>query len=330
MDRDWRYYLLKSGLPLEQEVKECFVSKGCTVWEDNTYIKKDENNLEKEFSFDILANYWGGSCFYFLIECKYRDLNKNTKWFFLPDTYAYQDEISADEFLHLNDIFVNKRYKFIDVPKVEKENIGPLCLKGVEVIENDCIETHIWRAINQVSYAFMEKYIEGIDSQLYTEMFYDTAFINVPIIITNADLYLINQDASMNDINNAKDITEISQKYDFLCYRNIASRDLINHNKELLLNYFDSNKKEYAQKHINRLEDIDHFIDNISKSPKVILLMQHTQDHTTYDKLFDFINKLIKDTHPLSQPRETPQYILDVNKKLQEIIERKSQNRNNH
>jgi hypothetical protein len=324
MEKDWRYFLLKSGLPLEQEVRECFVNKDCTVWEDNTYIKKDENNIEKEFSFDILANYWRGGCIYFLIECKYRDLNKNTKWFFLPDTYAYQDEITPDDFLHLNDVFVNKRFKFISIPSSKKEYLGPLCLKGVEVIENDCIETHIWRAINQVSYAFMEKYISGIDSQLYTEMFYDTAFINIPIIITNSDLYLINKDASMQDINNAKDISDVTQKFNFLFYRNIASRDLINHNKELLLKYFESTKKDYAQKHINRPEDIDYFTEDLAKSPKVILIMQHTQDHKTYDILFNYINKLIRDSHPEARAKPTPQYILDVNKRLQEILERKN------
>ncbi len=74
---------------------------------------------------------------------------------FLPDTFAYQDEITPADMLHLNDVFVNKRFKFIPIPSSKKEYLRPLCLQGVEVIENDCIETQIWRATNQVSYEFM-------------------------------------------------------------------------------------------------------------------------------------------------------------------------------
>lgn len=328
MSKKWTDLLLKSGLPFEYEVKEEFVKLGCTVWDEFTYCRTDENNIEKEFSYDIDANYWNGGSIDFMVECKYK--TKETNWFFLPDTYSYQDEINYDDFFHIGDYFVNERFQYSRDSIKDKNPIGPLCLKGIEVLDNDYNETTIRRAISQVSYAFIKKFIEGINEQLFTETFFDTAFIKVPVIITNANLHRIKEKVTVEDIKKAENIEDISEKYDFIVYRNKVSSDLKNYNRDKLDNYFSSIDKDYAIKHLQyRHKDLEDFIDYISNMPELILVMHHSVNIDNYGKLFQYINELIDEKHPDAiRKRNPPDYIIKVNEQLKDILERKKKKKN--
>lgn len=67
MDMDkknaWKEHLLKSGLPLEFEVKKFLDSKGCVSNVDHTYMRYEEHNLNTEFSYDIDSSYIKGDHF---------------------------------------------------------------------------------------------------------------------------------------------------------------------------------------------------------------------------------------------------------------------------
>jgi len=134
--KSWKNLFLKSGLPLEYEVKEAFVSMGCTAWDEYSYIKADEHNIEQEFSYDLDAVYWlGRHCFNFMVECKYK--TEPTKWLFLPDPYAYQADMSQNAFLHTLDHFTENKFIFDREPydKVQLP-LGPYCLKGTEILND--------------------------------------------------------------------------------------------------------------------------------------------------------------------------------------------------
>lgn len=307
-DINWKNYLLKSGLPFEYEVKECFAKQGCTVWDEYSYIKEDENKIEKEFSYDIDANYWkGGNSFDFMIECKYK--TEPTKWFFMPDSYSYQSELNQNSFLHPLDHFTDNKFLFNKAPYYKvNEPLGPFCLKGTEIFQNQYVETNIFKAINQLSYAFIEKIISGMRSQFDDEIFDNCTFFHIPIIITNAGLHVINDKLTTKDIQNANSIEQISTKQDFLFFHNKIGENLRIHNFKKIYQFFD---KEYTEKFNSRqksfTDDLEHFIEVISSnySPQIILIMHHDDAHENYKKLFDYINFLAVHSEKLTERIET-------------------------
>jgi hypothetical protein len=295
MEDKWKNNLLKSGLPFEYEIKECFVKYSCTVWDEYSYIKADENKIEKEFSYDLDANYWpGGHSVDFMIECKYK--TEPTKWFFTPDPYGYQNDLNQNSFMHVMDYFSGNQFPFRHIPydKVIEKPLGPFCLKGVEIYRDSSLEVNITKAIHQLSYAFVEKLISSMSSQLDTEveMFHKTNFIHVPVIITNADLYLINENLTTKNIKSAKLIDDISTKHDFLLFHNKIGEDLKNHNYHRLASFLLSKSEQFKERNTSFAEDIEHFIDVLASRlcPECILIMHHDDDHANYKKLFDYIN----------------------------------------
>lgn len=294
MTNNWKEYLLKSGLPFEYEVKECFAKNRCTVWDEYTYLKEDENRIEKEFSYDLDANLWnGGYSIDFLIECKYK--TKPTKWFFTPNPYAYQNDLSKNSFFHPIDYFTNNKFIFAGQPfdNVIKKALGPFCLKGIEVYNGQSQEINISKAINQLAYAFVDKLISAMDSQLNVKMFYDSIFLHIPIIITNADLFLFNQDLTTNDIQKADSIEEISTQHNFLIFQNKIGENLRGYNYKKLAYYFtEIGKENFNNRNKSFSNDLEHFISVISQNycPQVILIMHHDTKHDNFNKLFDYIN----------------------------------------
>lgn len=300
MSDDWKKYLLKSGLPFEYEVKESFHKNGCTIWDEYTYLKLDENRSEKEFSYDLDANLWnGGYSIDFLVECKYK--TEPTKWFFTPDPYAYQNDLSKNSFFHPVDFFTKNTFIFNRYPidNVLKEALGPFCLKGIEVYKTKSQEVNISRAINQLSYAFVDKLISAIDSQLNVEMFFNSIFLNIPIIVTNAELYLINKDVTTYEIENARTIEEISSKHNFLLYHNKIGENLKEYNFNKLVNYFSAQEEQKIKTRMNTFtSEIEHFLNVISQNycPQTIIIMHHDNDHENYKVLFDYINFITKNS----------------------------------
>lgn len=306
MEDNWKKHLLKSGLPFEYEVKECFAKHGCTVWDEYSYIKEDENSIEKEFSYDLDANYWpGGHSVDFMIECKYK--TEPTKWFFTPDPYAYQNDLTKNSFFHAVDYFSGNHFPFNHHPydNVIEKPLGPFCLKGVEIYKNTSIETNITKAIHQLSYAFIEKLIGSMDSQLDTDMklFHKANFIHIPVIITNADLHLINENLTTRDIQQADSIEQISTKHDFLLFHNKIGEHLKNYNYSKLASYFAMKSKLFEQRNTSFSKDLNHFMEVVASnySPQVILIMNSDEQHKNYDKLFDYVNFIMKSSEERQQ-----------------------------
>lgn len=323
MAKDWKQLLLKSGLPFEYEVAEHFVKSGCLIWGEYQYSRLDETGKEKDFSYDIDAVYWNGCSVNLMVECKYKA--QPTKWFFLPDSYGYQNDANPDGFFHIGDQFVHKKSQFIKGQLPDKKHLAPLCLKGVEIFENTYLETNIFKAINQLSYAFVDKLINAFNEQLHTEMFYDTAFIQVPVIVTNAELNLINQKTTISEIKNASKIGEIAENLPFIVFRNKANGNLKRYNQKKLSDYFESIDKQRAIRCLNYHFHFEQFINDMSELPEYILIMNHTESSNNYQLLINYIKELISERHPEAIKRRSPppHYIEEADKQLKAILERK-------
>ena len=298
---------MKSGLPFEYEVKECFVRNGCTVWDEYSYLKSDENNIEKEFSYDLDANTWqGGHSIDFMVECKYK--TEPTKWFFTPDPYSYQQDLNKNSFFHPIDHFTKNKFLFNRMPfyNVIEEALGPFCLKGVEILKNQPVEINISRAISQLSYAFIDKVISAFDGQLDKEvdMFNNSIFLQIPMIITNADLHLINKDITTKEIEKANSIEEISTQHDFLIFHNKIGKHLRDFNLSKLAGFFSGKEKKLVNDRMNTFtKDLNHFVNVVASnySPECILIMKHDEKHENYKKLFDYINFITKKSPELEK-----------------------------
>lgn len=302
-DKSWKDHFLKSGLPLEYEVKQALVEMGCTAWDEYSYIKADENKIEKEFSYDIDANYWRGKySINFMIECKYKILP--TKWLFLPDPYSYQQDVTRNSFLHPIDYFKDDKFIFTDTPydKIQ-QSLGPFCLKGTEILNEKADDTTITKAISQLSYAFVEKVIDSFQNQLEEALFPDTTFLNIPVIITNADLYLCDTNMTISKVQAAEKMEDISQKHDFLFFHNKIGEQLRQYNATALWEYFTKiGESNFKDKNKSFSEDLPHFINVVADSycPEVILIMRHDPSLSGYKKLFDYINFLCTPSETLS------------------------------
>ena len=327
-NKDWKSLLLKSGLPFEYEVKECFVEQKCIVWDEYSYLRQDENQQEKEFSYDIDANYWqGGNSFNFMIECKYK--TELTNWFFLPNPYGFQKDVTPNSFLHPVDFFTENKFHFTHTPyETIQKPLGPSCLKGVEIFQNQYLELNIFKAINQLSYAFVEQLIQAMSSQLENKMFFDTVFFNVPVIITNADLYLINQKLTTANVEKATAIEEVSEKHDFLLFHNKIGESLRLHNLSALAQFFGSLENNlFETRNKSFSKTLDHFIDVLSKNycPEVILIMHHDQAHKNYERLFDYINFMVKPSEQLSAAvKKVTEDFKSKMERMDELIKKKT------
>ena len=332
MDNNWKKHLLKSGLPFEYEVKECFVKNGCTVWDEYSYLKRDENNIEKEFSYDLDANTWqGGHSIDFMVECKYK--TEPTKWFFTPDPYSYQQDLSKNSFFHPVDHFTKNTFLFSRIPfdNVFEEALGPFCLKGVEILRNQPIEVNISRAISQLSYAFIDKVISAFSSQLDkdVDIFNDSIFLQIPMIITNADLHLINQNITTKEIENANSIEEISTQHDFVIFHNKIGEHLRDFNIKKLAEFFTGKEQELVEERINTFtKNLNHLVNVIASnySPECILIMKHDEKHENYKKLFKYINFLTKKSSELEKRMDEVQE--EMKRKHEEFLEKIKKRKN--
>jgi len=179
---------------------------------------------------------------------------------------------------------------------INEEPLGPFCLKGIEIHKNQPVETTIVRAINQLSFAFVDKLISAISCQLNDTNAKNTIFYNVPIIITNADLYLINEKAKTTDIKKASTINDIASKHNFLIYCNQIGEELKNYNYERLNDFFDEYGINKVVERFNTFtKDYNHFINVISTyyCPRAMLIMHHDENYNNYDKLFKYLRFLL-------------------------------------
>lgn len=303
-DSNWKKYLLKSGLPFEYEVKECFAKQGCTVWDEYSYLRHDENSQEKEFSYDIDANCWiEGNSIDFMIECKYK--TEPTTWVFTPDPYGYQNEINQNSFFHAVDYFSKVKFLFQSYPYHSiRDSLGGICLKGVEVYQNQFLETNIFKAINQLSYAFADKLINSMDSQINTERFSKSIFFNIPIIITNAELRLINKNSTTKIIEDATEIEEVTTKHDFLFFHNKIGDSLRKYNLLKLSIFFNElGEGKFKERNESFAKDVNHFIDVLASNycPQMIVIMHHDEYHNNYQKLFEYMNFFLKNSNEMKE-----------------------------
>jgi hypothetical protein len=252
-NQKWKDKLLSSSFPLEYEAMKTLAKYGFSISSEFTYSRLD-GNVKKDFSVDIDAlaftpfgneNDVTGSA-RLLVECKYR--KTGTNWLFLPDPnepgyspFTLGQTIRAVDNFSKDILSPNCVVSFD-----ENENL-PFCFKGVEIdtVNSSAHDAQIRHGLSQLQYALPALFEHEI-------MFSgEQPFFICPIMLTNAPLYVANDDFSMLSVLGTSKIDDIAKKVPYLVTYHDISPDFTHH----CINEFDSN----LQYNLGELEEVEKF-----------------------------------------------------------------------
>ncbi len=237
--KKWKSRLLSSSLPLEYEVGKILSDLNFSVSFDYTYFRKEGQN-KKEFSTDIKSYFFFpldsedkiDASLTLLTECKYRDDNK--KWFFLPD-------VNKPDFSNFTLGYTVKSLSEFSTKKTNKDLISSFeekldfALKGVEIntVNGEVFDKDIRHGISQLKFALPYQVKDCIESNVLGHLVDTNPSYLISILVTNADLYILDEDFSIKKIRDADNIDELAQKVPFLVYYSQIGPDFTEHHREI-------------------------------------------------------------------------------------------------
>ncbi len=287
MATTWKDHILKSGLPLEYEVKQFLASHGCISRFEYSYIKKDETSIPKEFSYDLDAAYIQGPHYVdLMIECKYR--HRSTNWVFVPEEYGGPDEVYPNSFLHPNSHFSKAKFPYTSTFPVE---LGKLCSKGIELTTSGADPKTIHQATAQLSYAFAERLAEGMVNQI-EKLLGGMMFYHLPIVVTTANLYRLRDSVDIRTIESARRIEEVAVKEDCLIMKVPKSVQLRNHSLHVLTTTLQRYKRDELRKGLSSFnKDLDFVLSVVAEEycPQAMVVLSHDSDCASLKKLFAYV-----------------------------------------
>lgn len=267
-DKKWKSALLKTSLPLEYLIAEKLSKLKCGIQGEYHYLRPNEQGIQSEFSVDIWAvsslikknaGMWAN--LNYLIECKY--CHPSVKWIFAPHTKTDAEHLFEISIVHALDRLCTKQL-WNKKPIWGLIKQFPLCFKGVEIHSNDATTQNIERGRFQLRYGTTRLAIHLSETQMMS--FHDEElyleFI-CPILVTTADLYIIDQGLSIDDFKNASSPENISSKVPALILTNPYSHLFAEYSDKLLS---DLHKKKPEIK--SRLEQLKKLINKISRESK--------------------------------------------------------------
>ncbi len=299
-DKKWKNFLLKSGIPLEFEIKKILNKFGFDSISEYSYLRPDENSILNEFSFDIDSSLKiDNHLFELMVECKYRD--ESTNWMFIPEEYNESDRGSGTtSFLNTNDFFYKNDfpdfYKFINF-----EIVAPLCSKGIELCSTGQNPKSITQAISQLCFGMIDKVIEGMKKQLdESEDVEHLVFHHIPIIVTTANLYRLRKDITISDIKESDKIDSIATKEHLLLIEPNISKELEKYSFDKLTKFInennldDLNSKLHKKKKNHNWNFLDHQKMISRDFPGGILIIQHEVDNIGFKKILEILHEIAR------------------------------------
>lgn len=263
-DNKWKSRLLSSSLPLEYEVAKVLTDLNFSVSFDYPYHRQDGKH-EREFSTDINGLFFFpcgtdnqiDASLNLVAECKYRDENK--KWVFLPDvnkpdisdfTLGYTIK-SLSEFSTIKKRNHDLIYSF-------EENID-FALKGVElnIEKGDVFDKDIKHGISQLKYLLPYLIKNSIENNVFCHLDDAKPVYLVSILVTNADLYVLNDNFSIKTVKEANELNEIAEKVPYLICHSELGPDFIEHHTKIYGDFLSKIKQERGN-----LKEFENFQEN--------------------------------------------------------------------
>ena len=220
VSKKWKRALLRTSLPLELLVSEVLTDTGLFVGGTYPYQRENETGLVTEFSVDVHAfellekkkrgkkepETWGQLSL--LVECKYS--YPGVRWVFAPHTNPESVVVgSLSIFQDITTLHVDTDPCYAWEFKLQH------CTKGIELHRDDANPQAIERGRSQLQYAIPKLVLREVEIQLGT--FHDedllVGFV-CPILVTTADLFVLQRSLSLEDFENADDISQVAERTD--------------------------------------------------------------------------------------------------------------------
>ena len=205
--KNWKDYVLSSGLPLEQSVTKTLEILGMEGLTEFKYERNNEVGIPTVFSVDV----YGSQIYHdalkqqlwldIMCECKYR--HDNVRWIFTPHNFGRWPLASANSMLIRLDQMTGP--KVINTSQYSRlAEKFKLCKKGIEIYENDLNNKTIEQSLNQLRYGVINKVLDSLLHQVDKLLGpISPIFVILPIIVTTAELWRRNDDVTIQNIREA-------------------------------------------------------------------------------------------------------------------------------
>lgn len=305
--KKWKPRLLSSSLPLEFDVSKILTKHSFAIEHDYSYLRQDDGS-HKEFSVDIKARAFfkvrkALSDVTVLAECKYREEGK--RWAFLPEIKSDFSTFTAGYTIRHENAF--------SIYNLDSEKISELeyefdySAKGTEISlsTGEVFDKDIRHGIVQLKYALPYIIKDNIEFNTFGHIDDASPFFIIPVLITNADLYIFHEDVSIDAIKKADDIDSLMKKVPYLILHNSIGPDFGEHHKNIFKNFveelesenltkFEEQQKEHKDKHAiydSPLEEKE----DLQNSDNYTMNKYYTQYFIcSLDHFDEFITKTIK------------------------------------
>lgn len=238
--RDWKSKLLSSSFPLEFDVAKALVQHGFSVVADYSYSRRNETGVLTDFSVDLkgLAFIPFGSdeektlMLELLVECKYRNPHTGTKWLFLPDPNSgdFSDR-TLGYTLRVVDTFAayNATKNYTDA----FEDSFAFCYKGTEVKINEGVVTdaELKKGIAQLQYALPTLLSDAVSFHIGSHPSDNKPFMFCPILLTTAELYILNSDVTTDVVSSCDSMEGIAEKVPYLIFHSDIGPEFSRHTR---------------------------------------------------------------------------------------------------
>lgn len=294
MSKTWKDHLLRSGLPLEADVRRVLRDRGGVVaGGEYAYFREDEQGVEREFSFDVDATFITDPYFFSLsVECKYR--HPSTRWVFTPHRYGDLDETFPTDVLHAQDYFIERTFPFRHrgFPV-----LGPLCASGVEITQSGPNPNAISRAVSQLVYALPEQVVGSCETQIEGGHFADTIFCHVLVVVTTAELLRLHEDATIADVMAADVIEDVASSHDVVVLNAGAGVHLKTHVERAFDDLVARCGRDRLQGHLATFtEDLGHFTSTMINHycPSAVVVARYEADGGGFSKVLDYLDRIAR------------------------------------
>lgn len=295
----WKTSLLKTGLPLEHLVAEQLSNKGFEIKGEYSYIRKNEQNINTEFSVDLHAsklikkgkdNYWAD--LNFLVECKYN--YRGVKWIFSPHS---KESYIAGGVLNTFDQLCTRKLNNTKLINALDDDLY-YCVKGIELHETDSNAQSITRGLYQLKYAVpqLAKSIHQFQMFMMNDEDLYISFV-CPILVATASLYVMKSDLNLNQIEEAEDLEAITEEVDFLLIHQGNKSQLEEYTNDIIFQlHFGSPHITERLDSLAKIQD-KHLSDSLPKTFYLDSMIKHSAENVlviTYNSFENVIDKIHK------------------------------------
>lgn len=235
-DRGWKEYLLKSSLPLEQEVSRTLQSLNYLVLGEMSYSRANEASVPTEFSIDVLAlrrlmrsSLSPLGLLWVAVECKYCE--PGADWIFAPHPVGNVLDTPA---VCIHQVLCSQRIADATPISDFGRNV-PSCLKGVKVWSGGYDPNAMTAGVTQLRYAGPVLASSILQSQLNPQEDVEAyPNLTVEILVTNAPIYILKPGVTVSDVMAAKEVTDVADRTDRLVVDGMPGPSLETHTRDVL------------------------------------------------------------------------------------------------